>query len=110
MRVILEILDTPEPGPVTVIGRDAWALLELHRAGDCGCTPLTHPGPRWSGYVHKLRKLGLRIETVTESHDGPFAGHHARYVQAEACRSSYAARQLAPAKLPETTGRRLLRD
>jgi len=67
MRVTLEILDTPEPGPVTVIGRDAWALLELHRAGDCRCTPLTHPGPRWSGYVHKLRKLGLRIETVTES-------------------------------------------
>jgi hypothetical protein len=30
--------------------------------------------------VHKLRKRGLRIETVTESHGGPFAGYHARYV------------------------------
>jgi hypothetical protein len=30
--------------------------------------------------VHKLRKLRLRIETVNESHGGPFAGRHARYV------------------------------
>jgi hypothetical protein len=80
MRIMFDILDAPEHGAVTAIGRDAWALLELHRAGNAGCTPITHPGPRWSGYVHKLRKLGLQIETVTETHGGPFAGHHARYV------------------------------
>ena len=80
MRATLEILDAPELRPVTVIGRDAWALCELHHAGAAGCTPMTHPGPRWSGYVYKLRKLGLRIETLTERHGGPFAGHHARYV------------------------------
>ena len=45
-----------------------------------GCTPITHPGPRWSAYVLKLRKRGLQIETVPERHSGPFAGHHARYV------------------------------
>ena len=43
-------------------------------------TPIDHPGPRWSGYVDKVRKLGLQIETMTERHGGPFAGHHARYV------------------------------
>ena len=43
-------------------------------------TPIDHPGPRWSGYVHKVRKLGLQIEAMTERHGGPFAGHHARYV------------------------------
>jgi hypothetical protein len=80
MRVTLQCLDAPELGAVTIIGRDAWAFLDLYHAGDGGCTPIAHPGPRWSGYVHKLRKLGLRIETVTESHGGPFAGHHARYV------------------------------
>jgi hypothetical protein len=47
-------------GPVvTVRGRDAWALLELKAANDNGSTPIDHPGPRWSGYVHKLRKAGI---------------------------------------------------
>lgn len=64
----------------TVTGRDAWALLELHRAGEMGCTPLDNPGPRWSAYVFNLRQLGVSIATVNESHKGPFPGTHARYV------------------------------
>lgn len=68
-------------GPVvTVRGRDAWALLELKCANENGCTPIDHPGPRWSGYVHKLRNAGIIIETIRENHGGPFAGQHARYV------------------------------
>jgi hypothetical protein len=70
-----------ENGPVvTVRGRDAWALLELNAANDNGCTPIEHPGPRWSGYVHKLRKAGIVIETIREAHGGTFSGQHARYV------------------------------
>lgn len=61
-------------------GRDAWALLELHGAGPRGVTPIDTPGPRWSGYVFNLRQMGLVIETVHESHGGPFPGSHARYV------------------------------
>ncbi len=62
-------------------GRVAWALLELVAAGERGCTPIDNPGPRWSGYVHKLRHdHGLAIETVHETHGGPFSGNHARYV------------------------------
>ena len=61
-------------------GRDRWALEALMHAEPKGCTPITTPGPRWSAYVFNLRALGVRIETVTEPHDGPFAGHHARYV------------------------------
>jgi hypothetical protein len=61
-------------------GRDAWALIELHRAGKHGVTPVDTPGPRGSGYVFNLRRMGLVIETVHESHDGPFPGSHARYV------------------------------
>ena len=65
----------------TVRGRDAWALLELLKAGARGCTPIDNPGPRWSAYVHALKtERGLAIETVHESHGGPFAGTHARYV------------------------------
>jgi hypothetical protein len=68
-------------GPVvSLIGRDAFAFRQLKNADARGHTPIDHPGPRWSSYVHKLRKAGFLIETVTEAHGGPFAGKHARYV------------------------------
>jgi hypothetical protein len=78
---ILTIKAQVKGGKVIVVrGRDAWALLELKATNDNGCTPIDHPGPRWSGYVHKLRKAGLVIETIREAHGGPFSGQHARYV------------------------------
>jgi hypothetical protein len=67
-------------------GRDAWALRELLRSGAEGCTPIENPAPRWSGYVHKLRRAGLTIETLHERHGGPFPGVHARYVLRSAVR------------------------
>ena len=72
--------DGGDPFEVTVSGRDRWALETLIQAGHSGCTPIETPGPRWSGYVHNLRNMGVPIETVTEAHGGPFAGTHARYV------------------------------
>lgn len=78
LRVIAKI--EPDGGVHEVVGRDAWALLNLLRAGERGCTPITTPGPRWSHYVYKLRKAGFIIETIDENHGGPFAGTHARYV------------------------------
>jgi hypothetical protein len=81
MTILVVTAQINETGPVvTVRGRDAWALLELKPANDTGCTPIDHPGPRWSGYVHKLRKAGIVIETIRERHSGPFSGEHARYV------------------------------
>lgn len=71
--------DTSET-KVVVKGRDRWALECLIAASTTGCTPFCKPGPRWSAYVHNLRKLGVNIETINESHDGPFSGTHARYV------------------------------
>lgn len=68
------------PLPMTFIGRDAWALDNLIRAGERGCTPISSPGPRWSHYVFKLRRAGVNVETVDEDHGGPFSGSHARYV------------------------------
>jgi len=81
-RLILEVRDIerPEKATLTINGRDAWALRELANAGKNGCTPIDNPAPRWSGYVHKLRRMGFNIVTVCERHDGPFAGTHARYV------------------------------
>jgi hypothetical protein len=80
LSLTVAVLDFVPPCIVTVIGRDAWALQELIDAGATGCTPIENPGPRWSGYIHNLRRLGFAIETIREPHGGPFAGQHARYV------------------------------
>jgi hypothetical protein len=80
-RLTIKARIMPDGLPFTVYGRDAWAFSELHRAGQLGCTPIDNPGPRWSAYVHKLKRLhGLCIQTLSEAHKGPFAGTHARYV------------------------------
>lgn len=74
------IQDDASSHQITVAGRDRWALECLIAAGSKGCTPIETPGPRWSAYVFNLRAMGVDIETLTEPHDGPFSGHHARYV------------------------------
>ena len=61
-------------------GRNDWAMKQLMDAGPAGCTPIDNPAPRWSAYVHNLRRFGVAIETITEQHGGAFAGNHARYV------------------------------
>jgi hypothetical protein len=61
-------------------GREEWALSHLLAAGGTGCTSISHPGPRWSDYVFKLRRRGIDITTLAEHHDGPFAGTHGRYI------------------------------
>lgn len=68
---------------VYVEGRNAWALRELHRAGERGVTPMDNPAPRWSAYVYNLRQMGIDVETIHEGHSGPFPGTHARYVLRE---------------------------
>jgi hypothetical protein len=70
----------PDGEPQSFNGRHAWALARLVAAGEKGCTPIDHPGPRWSHYVFMLRREGLAIETVDERHGGLYPGRHARYV------------------------------
>jgi len=65
---------------IAVSGRNRWALDRLRAAGSRGVTPITHPAPRWSAYVHELRALGVEIETLHEPHEGAFPGRHGRYV------------------------------
>jgi hypothetical protein len=65
--------------PRVFIGRFAWCLFELVEAGERGVTSLERPAPRWSHYVHRLRRDGMAIETVEENHDGAYAGRHGRY-------------------------------
>jgi hypothetical protein len=70
-----------DTGEVLVLrGREAWTVACLIEAGVTGITPLERPAPRWSAYVHTLRKRGLAIETVDEHHAGPYPGAHGRYV------------------------------
>jgi hypothetical protein len=61
-------------------GRVRWALEMLMDAGLKGCTAISAPAPRWAAYVHRLRQMGVLIETITEPHEGAFPGTHARYV------------------------------
>lgn len=67
---------------ISLTGRVAWAMAQLVNAGKEGCTPINNPAPRWSGYIHNIRKEYpfINVETVTELHGGQFAGSHARYV------------------------------
>lgn len=65
---------------VQVTGRDEWALRELMKAGEKGCTPIDNPAPRWSAYKFNLKKMGFAIEVIFEKHSGPYPGNHARYV------------------------------
>jgi len=80
MKFTILVKVEPDGTPMRLEGRVAWAMKQLVNAGKGGCTPITHPGPRWSDYVFKLRALGFVIETVHESHSGQFPGHHARYI------------------------------
>lgn len=80
-KVFLTIRRLPDGPYHTLRGRFAWALEQLVNAGSVGCTPITHPGPRWSSYVYVLRtRFGLVVDTFRESHGGQFPGTHARYV------------------------------
>jgi hypothetical protein len=81
LRAISIEIDTDNgPHRMTFEGREAWALGQLITAGEHGVTPIHRPAPRWSHYIHMLRKAGLDIETIHEPHGGPFSGHHGRYV------------------------------
>jgi hypothetical protein len=76
--------DQADRAPVTVKGRDAWALCLLVQCGPRGCSPVSEPtGPRWSSYIHRLRRAGFSIESVHECHRGDFPGRHVRYVLTE---------------------------
>jgi len=79
-RAIVNFKNRDGTRRIEIKGRDLWALHELVKAGPKGCTPITRPGPRWSGYVYNLRKAGFEIETIHEGHKGAFPGRHGRYV------------------------------
>jgi hypothetical protein len=78
VELLVQRLDTGEM--LRVKGREAWTLSCLLEAGQSGVIPLERPAPRWSAYVHSLRKRGLVIDTIDEPHAGPYSGTHGRYV------------------------------
>lgn len=78
VELLVQRLDIGET--LRVKGREAWTLSCLLETGQRGVIPLERPAPRWSAYVHSLRKRGLVIDTIDEHHAGPFPGAHGRYV------------------------------
>jgi hypothetical protein len=78
VELLVQRLDTGEM--LRLKGREAWTLSCLLEAAERGVIPLERPAPRWSAYVHSLRKRGIAIDTIDEPHSGPFSGTHGRYV------------------------------
>ena len=60
-------------------GRQLDTLEALVQHGATGCSFFDHPAPRWSGYIHRLRRQGFVICTEKEPHFGEHPGYHARY-------------------------------
>lgn len=79
MKVKVTLL-SEQPRTFEFKGRLGWMITKLVEAGPRGVTPISHPAPRQSGYVHSLRELGVPIETIMEPHEGSYPGQHARYV------------------------------
>jgi hypothetical protein len=76
-KLTVRRLDTGEE--LHLAGREAWCMAQLINVRGGGTTSFERPAPRWSDYVFKLRKRGIPIETIEESHGGPYRGAHARY-------------------------------
>ncbi|MGJ3231736.1 MAG: winged helix domain-containing protein [Oceanicaulis sp.] len=72
--------ESGRPFKVTATGRELWTLERLAEAGAQGITPRERPAPRWSAYVHGLRRAGVPIDTRDEEHGGDFPGRHGRYI------------------------------
>jgi hypothetical protein len=68
------------PKPIKVPKRAMWFLDELVKAGADGVTTIDYPGVRVGACILTLRKAGVDVQTIYESHDGEFAGRHGRDV------------------------------
>lgn len=70
-----------EPTRILLRGRNVETLERLIIAGPCGITAAEFKsGTRLAAYIFELRELGCSIETRMESHEGQYAGRHARYI------------------------------
>jgi hypothetical protein len=78
MKIEITLLSEPHR-TFELDGRMGWTISQLASAGTKGVATVEKPAPRWSAYVHSLRKLGIQIETEMEAHDGSYPGQHARY-------------------------------
>ena len=78
MKVEVTLL-SEQPRTFQFDGRLGWTIAQLASAGARGVATVECPAPRWSAYVHDLRKRGIQIETEMEPHDGNYPGFHARY-------------------------------
>jgi hypothetical protein len=68
------------PAPIKVPKRAMFLLDALYRAGAEGITTIEFPGVRVSAGILHLRRAGLEVQTLYESHEGEFAGRHGRFV------------------------------
>jgi hypothetical protein len=79
-RIAFNVYEGETVRTIVPPGRVGWALGELIAAGGTGITSMENPAPRLAAYIHKAKHVfGISIESLTETHDGPYPGKHARY-------------------------------
>lgn len=79
MQVNVTRLGGEQSRSFTLSGRIGQTLYHLWQAGPAGITAFETPALRLAAYVHSLRAMGFAIETEMETHEGRYAGRHARY-------------------------------
>lgn len=81
LTVLVHPGDAAHERTIAVPGRAGWALNELVKAGQRGCSAADFPaGLRLAHFVYLLRhEHELVIETEHEAHGGQFPGSHAVY-------------------------------
>ena len=80
---IFEIHGPDRVHSISLTGRPAWLLFRLIDAGSAGLTASDLPsGLRVSGYVHRLRRSGIDVNTTYEANTNEFGGSHGRYALA----------------------------
>ena len=79
MQTNITLMGGEHPRSFMLSGRIGQTMHFLMQAREKGITPLEVPAIRLAAYVHSLREMGFNIDTEMEQHDGPYAGHHARY-------------------------------
>ena len=78
---VIKVQVTVDGSPVRrFAGHHYWTLHELIQTAEGSWTSMEHPAPQWNHDVCWLPREGAGIQTVTEKHDGPCAGTHARSV------------------------------
>lgn len=80
MNIDVTFIGGEQPRTFTILGRIGQTIYYPSQAGDAGITALETPALRLAAYVLSLHEMGFAVETHMETHEGRYAGRHAKYI------------------------------